>query len=234
MLSHYTSEYQRDWDIFRPNVLFAYRANSQATTLKSPFELLYNHLPNLPSNLDLQRIKPDQRALRRINEIWNMAKKQIYQAGVRETNRPNQKYKSIEYRVGDLIRLHSPSTKIGLKTKLRNEIWHGPFEIINVYDNGNVDILINTKIRRVHMNRINPAESQRIGSFLFWRSRLSWPHLFKNWTRTIARQFRIWIDYWRLPVWIFFIFHFFCIIKIVSTIHQIIALYFILWNPEVS
>jgi hypothetical protein len=166
MLSHYTSEHQRDWDIFLPIVLFAYRASSQATTLKSPFELLYNRLPNLPSDLDLQRIKTDLRILRKITEVWNTAKRRIYQAGVQETNRLNQKYNSISYKVGDRVRLHSPATKIGLKTKLRNDIWHGPYDIINVYDNGNVDLLINNKIKRVHINRIKPAEVQRNVPFL--------------------------------------------------------------------
>ena len=64
------------------------------------------------------------------------------------------------------LRLFEPAVKVGLKQKLRNERWAGPFQILRLSENHNVTIRLgNGKDYRVHTDRIKHAEKQRnVGS----------------------------------------------------------------------
>jgi hypothetical protein len=165
MLSHFVNENQSNWDEFLQIVLFAYRTSVQQTTTISPFEMLYNRDPTLPSDVDMLKPNIENQFVKNINEVWREARKNINKSAKYEIKRLNNKYKSIKYRVGQLIRVHSPATKVGLKTKLRSNLWQGPYPIVTVYNNGNVDIKIGDKIRKVHVNRIKPAEELRNETF---------------------------------------------------------------------
>ena len=52
-LSMYVSANQKDWDVYIPIVLFAYRTSPSATTGESLFYLLYGRQPRLPINVSL-------------------------------------------------------------------------------------------------------------------------------------------------------------------------------------
>ena len=55
--------------------------------------------------------------------------------------------------------MEAPATKVGLKKKLRKDLWAGPFEVINRNDNSNVEVLIDGKSKWIHCDRIKPAET---------------------------------------------------------------------------
>ena len=56
ILSTYVNDNQTNWDEFISIALFAYRSSINETTLKTPFELLYNREPRLPSDFEKVRI----------------------------------------------------------------------------------------------------------------------------------------------------------------------------------
>ena len=53
MLSKYVGDNQRDWDIWMPTVLLAYRAGRQSSTGFSPYQLMFQRQPRLPADAAL-------------------------------------------------------------------------------------------------------------------------------------------------------------------------------------
>ena len=76
MLAAYCDSNQANWDLYLPLFLFAYRTSQQTTTESSPFELLYEREPRLPSNLDLNRYESST-FMDDINYGWMEAKRKI-------------------------------------------------------------------------------------------------------------------------------------------------------------
>ena len=52
-LAKYVQQFEEDWDIFIPSVLFAYRTMRHNTTKHEPFFLTYSHTPLLPVEFQL-------------------------------------------------------------------------------------------------------------------------------------------------------------------------------------
>jgi hypothetical protein len=48
-------------------------------------------------------------------------------------------YKTKVINIGDNVRLDAPATKLGIKTKIRGDLWSGPFKVIGKSDNGNLN-----------------------------------------------------------------------------------------------
>jgi hypothetical protein len=68
IISIYVDPNQQNWDELLPVVLFAYPTAFQETTLISPFEVLYNRIPRLPSVLDLVRI--ENKIVKEFDKNW--------------------------------------------------------------------------------------------------------------------------------------------------------------------
>jgi hypothetical protein len=143
MLATYTNNNQTNWDLFLPIVLFAYRTSVQTTTGESPFRLLYGRDPNLPLDLDGANVKSD--FIKQIDIAWREAKANIANSGEQSKRIHDERYKQIEYNEGDKVRVWSPATKIGLKTKLRNDIYKGPCTVTRTWPNGNIEIDITSE-----------------------------------------------------------------------------------------
>lgn len=62
------------------------------------------------------------------------------------------KYKEKIISIGDSVRMHSPATKVGLKFKVRGDIWKGPLKVIGKLPNGNLKLgLGNGKNRTLYI-----------------------------------------------------------------------------------
>ena len=160
MLAVYSDSNQTNWDLYLPLVLFAYRTSQQTTTGSSPFELLYGREPRLPSDLDNFNNYQSSSFIDDINYGWKEAKRQILKQATISKTRYDSKYtsKPTEYEVGDEVRIKQPQTKIGLKKKLRKDIWSEPRKITRVISPENVEIN-NKKV--VNVNNIKKKEPTR-------------------------------------------------------------------------
>ena len=164
MLSNYVNEKQTNWDIYLPIVLFAYRTSEQKSTKESPFKLLFAHEARLPADFDKWYTQNDM--LIDINQAWRDAKFNIEKAQLENERVYNKKYENVrnkasEIKVGDMVRLENPVTKIGRKKKLRSDLWKGPFKVTNLNELGNVQLQLGEKINWFHKNRVKPAEAAR-------------------------------------------------------------------------
>jgi hypothetical protein len=158
ILSMYVSENQDDWDDFLPTTLFAYRVSCQETTKMAPFELLYGRKPCLPNDVERLAHKSNP-VVSEFNKNWKRAIEKINKAGLKNKNLYDNDLKPrpiIE--IGDDVRLEIKTTKIGLKAKLRGEVWGGPYKVFGKAPNGNLKLWVKGKTYVTHPDRVKRAE----------------------------------------------------------------------------
>ena len=157
MLSSFTNERQSDWDKYLPVVLFAYNVSNQSSTGESPFTLLYGREARFSSNLDLVR----NNYVIDLQKAWKEAKRLINERAAKENERYDKPDKVV-FKVGDQVWVLIPAVAVGLKQKLRNDRWQGPFEVKEMAENGNVTVVReNRKPYKVQEDRVKHAVSQR-------------------------------------------------------------------------
>lgn len=163
MLASYSDSNQTNWDQYLPLVLYGFRTSEQSTTKESPFALLYGREPRL-GDLDNFNLGYQPAAfMADLHWRWREAKRNIIKYAEINKERYDRKYdnKPIKYQVGDLIRLKMPQTKIGLKSKLRNDKWSEPLEIKKVISDQNVEVTWNDKAKIVNVNNVKKKERDR-------------------------------------------------------------------------
>ena len=160
MLASYCNENQTNWDIYLPIVLFAYRTSIQKTTKESPFRLLYGRDPRLPADVD--KWSPNAYFLESIDQAWKEAKSNIEKAASYSEERQARKVaKEVNFGVGEPVRLYAPATKVGLKKKLRADLWKGPYKVTALGDKGNIQISENGKNKWVNRDQIKKIAEVR-------------------------------------------------------------------------
>jgi hypothetical protein len=117
----------------------------------SPFEILNGREPRLPSDLESIRAERDnfqtdfrdkrETARLRIEEV-NNARKDAFR----------QVYKEKHIEIGNKVRLDSPATKLGIKTKIRGDLWSGPFKVIGKLSNGNLKLNTHILLIQIGLN----------------------------------------------------------------------------------
>ena len=138
MLSMYVADNQKDWDVYLPYVLFAYRTTVHETMQEQPFKLLYGREARLPidvmlwnkdqniilANTEQEYIQELNKGLRIMQELakTNLQKKQT----LVERSEDNIKRK---FDVGDEVAIYVPRVMKGRSVKLAH-MWQGPFQII--------------------------------------------------------------------------------------------------------
>jgi hypothetical protein len=158
MLSFFVNDTQTDWDEHLSVVLYAYRTSVNESIKQTPFKTLYGREARLPSDLD----QTTSLQVEKFKEVWKKAKFNFDKAAAKYSKYYNEKSSEQKYKKGDLVRLNAPYTDVGLKTKLRKDIWQGPYKIVQVLQSRkNVILDINGKNKTIHMNRIKPAEKIR-------------------------------------------------------------------------
>ena len=154
MLASYCNDNQTDWDTYIPIVLFAYRTSVHKTTGETPLRLLCGRDGRLP--MDVDKWSTNQFFLENIDIAWKEAHSRIVKSAKYSESRI-KKDKVYDFAIGDLVRLTSPATTVGLKPKLRKDKWIGPYKIIDKNNQSNVCIDINGKSKWVHISRVKSA-----------------------------------------------------------------------------
>ena len=163
MLSAYSDSNQTNWDLYLPLVLFAYRTSEQSTSGFSPFSLLYGREPRLG---DLDNYNLGYEPGKFINDLhnnWLLAKHKIVKQAEKNKKLYDAKYKKSppKYEVNEKVRIHKPQTKVGLKKKLRNDLWSEPVKISKVISDQNIEVEWNNKKKIVNVNNVKKKEPDR-------------------------------------------------------------------------
>ncbi len=100
-----------------------------------------------------------------INYGWMEAKRKILKQADINIKRYDSKYAKdpIQYKEGDLVRVKQPQTKVGLKKKLRRDLWSQPRTVTKVVSPENVEI-DHKKI--VNVNNIKKKEPTRANEII--------------------------------------------------------------------
>ena len=165
MLAIYGKENQTNWDEFIPTALFAYRTSVQETTQLSPFETLYGREARLPNDLESLKSKKDV-FVKDFESKWKLARERIIKVNKARKLQFDSTHKRKHIEIGDNVRLHKIATKVGLKYKLRGDIWDGPFKVIGKLPNGNLKLNINKNTPYItHPDRVKLAEEKFIREY---------------------------------------------------------------------
>jgi hypothetical protein len=158
LLSMYSDERQNDWDEYIPTALFAYRVSKQETTKMSPFEILYGRQPRLPSDLEKLTIAETFVYKKKFEKAFE----QIAKVNKNRKAKYDEKLPMRKFEIGDNVRLKMFATKVGLKEKLRGDMWAGPYRIFGKAPNGNIKLKIRGKLYITNPDRLKIAESEFI------------------------------------------------------------------------
>ena len=164
MLSMYVGAHQKDWDIYIPYVMLAYRSSVHASTADTPYFLMHGHdiqLPSMLSEFQQQQEWDSTEDYRHyltnnMKQIWDevlyynsVIKQQQEVAAEKDRIPPN-------FHIGNLVWLYTQQKKKGLSLKLMH-LWHGPYQIVELTSPVNVKLqTMNSKKMKqiVHVSRL--------------------------------------------------------------------------------
>src|SRR5438093_2067089 len=164
MLAPFVNEKQDDWDIYLPFLLMAYRTTDHASTIMSPFYLMYGRHPNLPMDIPFQHkelvymdeITYADQLTKYLEKAWFYARNNILLSQQNYTEQYNKSMNAHKFKVGDFVWVYTPNPKRGITTKLQR-LWCGPFEVLKETPQ-NVTIKRKGKPQIVHVNRCKHGE----------------------------------------------------------------------------
>ena len=129
--------------------------------------MLYGREPRLPSDRDYQdgfsQDYNPSKFVEDLNEQWREAKRNtIKQAEVNKESYDSKYLKNQPvYKEGDEVRVKQLATKVGLKRKLRNDLWSDAYKITKVVSPTNVEIQFKNKTKVINVNNIKKKELNR-------------------------------------------------------------------------
>lgn len=178
-LSMYVNDHQRDWDLYIPYVLLAYRTSRHASTALSPFSLLYGrdaYSPIdrvIPTKGEEDSYSPDewtQELHLRLQEAYNIAESANNLAKEAQQRNYDKHRRNDTFEVNDAVLWFNPRIRPGKVQKL-DKPYEGPYKIIEK-KNDNLYVIRNpagaehvTNVER--LKKYNPPQ----------RPTLIWPNI---------------------------------------------------------
>lgn len=131
MLSAFTNDQQKDWDEFLPQVTFAYNTTKQGSLGETPYFLVHGREAKLPSEImmTLEDEGAWSKERERLDEARKVALERLETRQKKEAKRYDESRRDVTFKPGDLVRVHTPTRKIGKSTKLLPQ-YHGPYKVI--------------------------------------------------------------------------------------------------------
>ena len=137
MLSAYVSQNQKDWDVYLPLLMMAFRSSVHSTLGVSPSEMMLGRQIRLP--IDLALGIPETRISvcesdyayqleKQLVSIHDFARKHMQIASNRMKQYYDRNANFTEFEVGDCVWFHNPVRKVGLSLKFQRP-WKGPYII---------------------------------------------------------------------------------------------------------
>ena len=136
-LSMFVSKNHKDWDVFVPAALFAFRTSPSESTGESPFYLLYGREPRLP--LEVSLLPPEdpassiaehrRRIVKNIEIAQKIARDNIARAQQKQKEYYDRTAKEANFLEGSKVWVFVPKTKKGLSKKLLHN-YHGPYRVV--------------------------------------------------------------------------------------------------------
>lgn len=159
-LSQFVDSDQRNWDVWLPYVMLAYRATPHSTTRYSPYYLLHGREMRLPTDWVREEIQIDlseDDLVQEVKQRIQIASQKVIDNTQQRKESSKQLYdlkaREKQVSVGDKVLLHQPFVRRGRSKKLCKP-WIGPYTVIKVDNDVNVTIKKGKITQKVHVNRI--------------------------------------------------------------------------------
>lgn len=157
VLRNYTDQDQRNWDLWLPYAMFVYNSTPHSTTKMTPFKILYGYEPTLPSSI---KCTPNpvytyddyvQELKARLQSSYAIARENILKSKQSSKLQYDKNAQEAYFKIGDLVLLKDNTSRRKL-----SELYHGPYEIVEINSAQNSTIKINKKLKMVHNNNLKP------------------------------------------------------------------------------
>lgn len=125
MLSKYVSIFNHDnWDVHLPQCTFAYNSTKHSTTHKSPFEITFGRIPDMPYDFPVEHSFHNwSDHLERLKQIQDIVRTTMKIEQEKYRERENRKRKQYVHEEGDVVLLLDPIVPSGISKKLYRPYW---------------------------------------------------------------------------------------------------------------
>ena len=138
-----TQRFGREWDVYLPQLLLAYRTKPHESTGKSPFYLLYGRDAKLPTEtaftrpwspylVDIEDYRTELTV--GLTESWKQAKQNVCKAQTKQKKYYDHHSKENEFNIGERVMVYMPQEAQGKDRKLALP-YRGPYRILEVQTN---------------------------------------------------------------------------------------------------
>ena len=170
MLSSYTSENQRDWDLHVPAIMMAYRASPHESTGTSPNFMMFGREVELPIDVICGSVLPGESVAapdyvadlaQRLEMAHEMARKHLKKAASYQRRHYDHKVTNEDYSVGAAVMMRVHARRVGVSPKLQPK-FDGPYLITKVLS----DVVVRVqkgprhKPKVVHTNLLKPFHGE--------------------------------------------------------------------------
>lgn len=120
-----------EWDQYLGAVELAYNTSTSATTGRSPFEIVFGRVANVPLSLTADTQLPRiNEFLGSFHELWESTRQRILKAQRQQKVQADKKRRHLTFKVGDMVMLSTANLSLpGINSKFRPR-YIGPFPII--------------------------------------------------------------------------------------------------------
>ena len=158
-LRHYTNK-EREWDELIEFASFCYNTSVHESTNFSPYELLFGKKARFPSeSLTLKEktyFEYVSDMISRLSEIQEFAYKHLIDAKERNKRYYDRKLRPNELKIGDFVFLQINSNR-----KKMDDIYRGPFEVLDILNNHNVKIRYKRGYKVVHSDKLRLSHIEK-------------------------------------------------------------------------
>jgi transposase InsO family protein len=122
---------EEEWEDFLPVVELAINSTPNASTGKTPFELVYGRDPHLPLAPDVDTEVPRaNQLLESLKEVWEAARRNLQHAQQLQRRQANKRRSPGEFAEGDEVMLSTKNLRLPGTTAKLIPRWIGPFVVV--------------------------------------------------------------------------------------------------------
>ena len=171
-LRAFCNDHQNDWDDYLDMLELGFNSAIQASTQKSPFELLYGMKPRLPIDVALAPIAPKNPAAilraERMQQALTFAREHLLTAQERQVRNADRHRRQAAFAVGDFVLLSTEGLQLRQGSNKLCSRFVGPFKVIEVVNANAYKLDLPPQLQALHPTfNIEKLKPYRDGRALF-------------------------------------------------------------------
>jgi transposase InsO family protein len=166
-LRSFCNDHQDDWDDILPMLELGFNTSVQASTQRSPYELLYGQQPRTPLDVAVEPLLPRVPAAKeradRLREGFEFARGKLVEAQQRQARHADRHRRRVQLAVGDMVLLSTEGLQLrGHDSKLCSR-YVGPFAVTEVVNSNAIRLALPPQMQALHpvfnISRLKPYVS---------------------------------------------------------------------------